>query len=110
MIPLRDWCIVEKYEHMHKDVRLFLPDGADEIKADDQLALRVISVGPGYWENSQYIVPDVLPGDVIITEGMNVAKFIYANKTYLAVQARYAAFRAHRDGMDKEEEVDNAGA
>lgn len=92
MKPLRDWMILEKYEHTKSE--LALPDSYKD-KPDDSTAYIIIDIGPGYYDDKQNLItPDVKVGDIIILEGMAVAKFSYSGKNYLAAQARYVAFVA----------------
>lgn len=101
MRPQSDWMLLERII-IKSDSGLVLPDTANELKSDESASFRVLAVGPGYYEFGKFITPNVMVGDIVILEGMNIAKFQYGKgkKQYLAAHARNVAFLVDEEDME----------
>ena len=102
MIPLRDWMLVEPYKE--RETGLALPEMyEDKVSMEEAQAFKVLSVGPGWWEEGEFHQSPVVPGDIVILEGkLSVFPMKFKGKKYFLAQARYTAFKADM----KDEPVD----
>lgn len=88
--PQDDWMLLEEMPKIAGPGEIILPDSHDEKTILP--GYRVLSVGPGYKEGTEFRTPTAKKGDLVVMDGPTVAKFMYQGKHVIAAMARYVAF------------------